>query len=369
MSERRQDPIQSIFIVALIAGIGYLLYLLAPILTPFLVSALLAYMADPIVDRLEKWRLPRTVAVLVVFLVIVLLVLLVVLVLFPIFQRQVIGFVPKIPGYIDWFQNHAIPWIQQRLGQELPALNTDILKQQLMKHWQELGNWAGVVITQVSQSGIRLLGWLLGLALIPIVTFYLLRDWDIIVQRVVLLIPPKHRAGVKRFALETDDVLASFFRGQLLVMLALAIIYSLGLSILGLDLALPIGIAAGFISFVPYLGFIVGLITATIAVLFQFQDSTMLLWVLVIFLSGQLIESFVLTPRLLGARIGLHPVAVIFAAMAGGQLFGFFGVLLALPVAAVLKVFLRQVLQHYRHDKKPRNRKKRLRNRPSRQRV
>lgn len=351
MPDNRSESLRYLFITALVAVVAYFVYLLSPILTPFLISALLAYMADPVVDRLEQWRVPRTLAVVIVFILIALIVLVVVLVLFPIFQRQILGFVPKIPGYVDWIEKTAAPWLQQQFGQDMPKLDVAAIKEQLMKHWQQLGNWAGIVLAKIMKSGALLLGWLLSLALIPIVTFYLLRDWDIVVDRIYHLFSPKLQPRVKQFAQETDEVLASFFRGQLLVMLALSLLYSVGLSILGLDLATPIGVMAGMVSFVPYLGFIIGLLSAGAAALMQFQDPTILLWVLVVFMVGQLLESFVLTPRLVGDRIGLHPVAVIFSVMAGGQLFGFFGILLALPVAAVLNVLFRQLLQHY--QKKP----------------
>jgi len=360
-SDKRSESLHYLFITALVIAGATLVYLLSPILTPFLISALLAYMADPVVDRLEQWRVPRTLAVVIVFILLVLILLLVLLVLFPIFQRQILGFVPKIPGYVDWVEGNAVPWLQQQFGQDVPSLNVASIKEQLMKHWQQLGNWGGIVLANIMKSGALLLGWLLSLALIPIITFYLLRDWDIVVDRLYRLFSPEQQPRIKQFARETDEVLASFFRGQLLVMLALSLLYSVGLSILGLDLAMPIGVLAGMVSFVPYLGFIVGLLAAGAAALMQFQDSTILLWVVVVFMIGQLLESFVLTPRLVGDRIGLHPVAVIFSVMAGGQLFGFLGILLALPVAAVLNVLFRHLLQHYQRKPGPKRRPRKTR--------
>jgi predicted PurR-regulated permease PerM len=175
------------------------------------------------------------------------------------------------------------------------------------------------------------------------VAFYLLRDWNDMAARVHGLFPRPVQPRVAQLARESDEVLGAFLRGQLLVMLALAIIYSAGLWILGLDLALPIGLVAGFVSFVPYLGFIVGLAAASVAAIFQFQDAWMLMWVGAVFGFGQILEGTLITPKLVGDRIGLHPVAVIFAVLAGGQLFGFFGVLLALPAAAVMVVWLRHL--------------------------
>ncbi|MBI4005194.1 MAG: AI-2E family transporter, partial [Gammaproteobacteria bacterium] len=202
-------------------------------------------------------------------------------------------------------------------------------------------------ITKITQSGQVLLGWLAYLLLIPVVTFYLLRDWDILVNKIHELIPSQYSQLVTRLARDCDDVLAEFLRGQLLVMLGQGIIYSIGLWLAGLEVALLIGMLAGLVSFVPYLGFIVGISAAAIAALVQFNDVIHLVYVILVFGIGQMIEGMVLSPWLVGDRIGLHPVAVIFAVMAGGQLFGFFGVLLALPVAAVIVVLLRHLRSHY----------------------
>ena len=344
--------LRSLLIFALVIAGGYGLYLLSPILTPFLISALLAYIGDPVVDRLEARRLPRTLAVLVVFLLFALVFLLMFLFLIPLLHRQVLVIVPKIPGYLDWLQINLLPWLQKLSGTDLPTLNLDTLKEQLTQHWQQLGGWVGGLFTWITQEGLRLIWLVASLALIPVVTFYLLRDWDVLVQRLDQLLPSRQRPRIRAMVRETDEVLSSFLRGQLLVMLALGVIYSVGLSLIGLDMAMPIGILAGLVSFVPYLGLIIGILAAGIAALLQFQDPTVLIWVAVVFLTGQLLESFLLTPRLVGDRIGLHPVAVIFAVLAGGQLFGFFGILLALPVAAVLMVLLRHLMKQQRPPKR-----------------
>jgi predicted PurR-regulated permease PerM len=191
------------------------------------------------------------------------------------------------------------------------------------------------------------LNWLINLLLIPVVTFYLLRDWDILVARIQGLLPRRIEPVVVNLVKESNEVLGAFLRGQFLVMLALGTIYSLGLTVIGLDFALLIGMLAGLLSFIPYLGFIVGVISAGIASLLQFYDLIHLLLVIVVFGIGQLIESMLLTPKLVGDCIGLHPVAVIFAVLAGGHLFGFFGILLALPAAAVIMVLLRHTHDEY----------------------
>lgn len=327
---------------------GWLIYLLAPILTPFMVAATLAYIGDPLVDRLEARKLPRTAAVMVVFVGFSLLGLLLIVTLVPLLERQVVVFVNKLPGYIAWFQQTALPWVGAKLGMDGLALDLGSLETSIREHWQSAGGVAASVLASVTRSGLALVGWLVNLVLIPVVTFYLLRDWDILVGRIRELLPRRSEAVICRLAGESDEVLGAFFRGQLLVMLALAVIYSTGLWIVGLDLALLIGLIAGVVSFVPYLGFIVGIVIAGIAAMMQFHDMSYLLYVAIVFGVGQAAEGMLLTPMLVGDRIGLHPVAVIFAVLAGGQLFGFLGVLLALPVAAVVVVILRYVHKRYK---------------------
>ncbi len=322
---------------------GALLYVLAPVLTPFLIAALLAYMFNPLVTRLEGWRVPRALTVLLLFVLLASLLTLLVLWLVPRVQLEISSFAGKLPGYLDALQYRLLPWLQSLLGEQAGLFDFNVLKQQFLDHWREVGTAAGEVLGTLTRSGMRVAGWLVNLVLVPVVAFYLLRDWNGIVTRVHGLFPPALQPRVARLARETDAVLGAFLRGQLLVMLALAFIYSTGLWLIGLDLALPIGLVAGLVSFVPYLGFIVGLAAASVAAVFQFQDAWMLVWVLAVFGAGQALDGMLITPTLVGERIGLHPVAVIFAVLAGGQLFGFFGVLLALPVAAVMLVWLRHL--------------------------
>jgi predicted PurR-regulated permease PerM len=344
--------------LALIALGGWLVYLLAPVLTPFLVSGLLAYLGNPAVNRLERWHLPRVLAVALVFLLFVVIVVALLFFLIPALQKQVIAFTAKVPTYVDWLQRTGIPQLQALLGVDL-GIDMPSLRERLIEHWRELSSWVSMFFVYLTHSGLSVIGWLANLLLIPVVVFYLLLDWDELPARALTLVPRRNRPWVAGLARETDAVLGSFLRGQLLVMAALATVYSVGLTLVGLDLALPIGVFAGLVSFVPYLGFISGLLSAGVAGYLQFHDGLSLLWVAGVFLTGQVLESLWLTPRLVGDRIGLHPVAVIFAVMAGGQLFGFTGVLLALPAAAVLKVWLRHAHEFYMGEGGNRNGKKR----------
>ncbi|MGD8345761.1 MAG: AI-2E family transporter, partial [Lysobacterales bacterium] len=343
------------FVLALILVLGWLLYRLAPVITPFAVSAGIAYLGDPLVDRLEKakffkWPVSRTVSVLIVFLLMTAVFSLILLILVPLLAEQVRHMVQRIPEIAEWLLSTALPWLQQRLGLEDVSFETANLVQTVKEYGRETGAALLSVLGTVSRGGQAAMNWVMNLVLIPVVTFYLLRDWDRLVDGIRHLVPRSVEPTVSRVAGEIDEVLGAFIRGQLLVMTALGTIYALGLWAIGLDLAFIIGIGAGLLSIVPYLGTLLGVVAAVLAALFQFQDVLHVVLVLAVFGVGQALEGMVLTPLLVGDRIGLHPVAVIFAVLAGGQLFGFLGVLLALPAAAALNVMVRHLNEHYRES-------------------
>ena len=342
------SDVHRLWLLTSVALAGWLVYLLSPILTPFVVSALLAYLGDPLVDRLEAHRLKRTPAVVVVFTALFVVLVLLALLLVPRLEAQISQLVAKLPAYFDWLRAHLLPRLQALLPGEVVTLDLDTLQKAVGKHWREAGGLLAGAWSSVSGSGLALLGWLANLVLIPVITFYLLRDWDHLVAGVDALLPRRSAPVWRQLARESNDVLGAFMRGQLLVMFALGVIYTTGLWIVGLDLALLIGMLAGLVSFVPYLGLIVGVLVAGLASVLQTQGVGDLPWVALVFVVGQLLEGMVLTPRLVGERIGLHPVAVIFAVMAGGQLYGFFGILLALPAAAVVMVLIRHLVGRYR---------------------
>lgn len=329
---------------------GWLIYLLSPVLTPFAVAALLAYLGDPIADRLERVGLGRSAAVITVFTALVVVFVLVVLLLVPLLEQQVARLIELVPQLLTWVESTAAPWLRARLNFGGDLLDPQRVTEMLREHWREAGGVAATLLGSLSRSGMVVVGWITNLVLIPVVTFYLLRDWDVLVARIRELLPRRLEPTVSRLAAESNDVLGGFLRGQFSVMLSLGIVYASGLWLIGLDLALLIGMVAGLISFVPYLGTIVGVVAACIAALMQFQDVLHLVLVLAVFGAGQMLEGMVLTPWLVGDRIGLHPVAVIFAVLAGGQLFGLLGVLLALPVASVLMVLLRHVHEIYKES-------------------
>jgi predicted PurR-regulated permease PerM len=345
---------QKWLLLAVTLTVGFLLYLLAPVLTPFLAAALLAYLGDPLVDRMEAKGLPRTAAVAVMFVVFLSVMAVLVLLVVPALQQQLMTLASALPVYIEWAQENLAPWLSQTFGIDVSLLDWSALKSAVktaaQQHWSQVGGAAGGLMSWLSSSGMAVVAALANLVLIPVVTFYLLRDWDHLVLRFRGLLPRKWEATAVQLATDSDTVLGSFLRGQLLVMLALGTVYSLGLWWVGLELALIIGVVAGLVSFVPYLGFIIGILLAGIAAIMQFHEVYYLLLVALVFGVGQALEGMLLTPLLVGDKIGLHPVAVIFAVMAGGQLFGFMGVMLALPAAAVIMVLLRYLHQQYQQS-------------------
>jgi len=331
-----------------IALTGWLFYLLAPILTPFIAAALLAYIGDPLADRLQKIKLPRTIAVAVVFILTFLAIALLVLLVVPLVKMQVSALMDALPGIIVEVEQVWLPRVSEWLG--VPAGEDVGFAAFIARYSDMAGSWGSSLFLSLTRSGGALAAAVISLFLIPILTFYMLRDWDFIVGHLGALVPSAQRETIFRLARETDDILGAFLRGQVLVMLALGIIYSMGLALVGLKFALAIGVVAGLVSFVPYLGFVIGIGLASLTVATEPEPLWMLVGVVATFSIGQLIEGSLLTPRLVGDRIGLHPVIVIFAVVAGGQLFGFFGILLALPAAAVLSVLVRFAYNRYLAD-------------------
>lgn len=338
---------QKWLVLAGLASAGWLIYLLSPILMPFALAALLAYLGDPLADRIEARGHSRTRAVVGVFAAMILATALLVLLVVPLLESQIEGLIDNLPNYATWFNQKLVPWLRQHFGIQRRMLDLNQLTAMLSQHWQQAGGMAATVLQSLSHSGMAVIHWLMNLLLVPVVAFYLLRDWDHLVRHVHQLLPRRVAETAGRLAAEADEVLGAFLRGQFLVMLAMGFYYSIALWIVGLDVALLVGMMAGLVGFIPYMGAIVGIGAGCLAALVQFQDAGPLLPVLAVFGIGHLLEGTVLTPRLVGNKIGLHPVAVIFSALAGGQLFGFLGVLLALPVASVVMVLLRHAHDLY----------------------
>ncbi|MBX9810724.1 MAG: AI-2E family transporter [Burkholderiales bacterium] len=344
MEPSRSDELYYLWWLALAGAGGLLLYLLGPILTPFLLAAILAYICSPLVARMEKRRVGRTLATALVLLMLLAAFILMLLILLPLLVKQVRAMAEQAPLYIDWLKNLAGPWFERLFGIQLEV---GLIRDWLADHMTEIQGLAAKLLPSLKSGGLALVAFLVNLVLVPVVLFYFLRDWDKLAARIDEMIPRRWHDQIVAILREIDQVLGQFLRGQLLVMLLMGVFYALGLWFAGLDYALSVGMAAGLVTFVPYLGFIVGVSLATLTGLLQFHELTPLVWVWAVFGVGNLIESYMLVPWLVGERIGLHPVAVIFALLAFGQLFGFFGVLLALPASAALLVWLRHVRNKY----------------------
>jgi predicted PurR-regulated permease PerM len=326
-----------------------LLRALGPVLTPFLVAAVLAYALTPLVDRLDQLgdgRMPRLLAVVVVELLFILAVLCVVLLIVPVLAKEVPLMREQIPQLFDRLHATISPWLAQ-FGLRI-SLDLASLRQQLVEYLQS--NWGdsfGSVWSSLKIGGSVALALVGNAVLVPVALFYLLLDWKDLVRRVLQLVPPRARPGVDSFTSEADQVLGQYLRGQILVMVTMAVFYSTGLALFGLELALPIGVFTGLAMFVPYVGFGIGLLLALLAGLLEFASAKAFVMVGAVYGLGQLLEGLYLTPRLVGERIGLHPLAVIFALLAFGQLLGFVGVLIALPASAVLLVAIRRMRTGY----------------------
>jgi predicted PurR-regulated permease PerM len=332
--------------LALAGAMALLLWLLAPVLMPFVLAAVLAYALHPLVEKLAVRRVPRWLGAGVAVATLMLLALGVVLLIVPVITKQVPLLKEQVPLLLERMNDTLVP-LAARFGLDVAVDVEQVrvwLRGLVSGHEQELLQG---VLASLRIGGSAFAAVLGNLVLTPMVAYYLLLDWAGLVQRFKALIPPRWRDATDSFLHETDEVLGQYLHGQLLVMAALALFYTVGLALVGLKLALPIGVFTGLAVFVPYLGFGLGLILALLAALLQFQSITGVLAVAGVYAVGQVAESLYLTPRLLGERIGLHPIAVIFALMAFGHLFGFVGVLIALPVSAVLLVALRRAKGAY----------------------
>lgn len=342
MADKRDNTLPDYRIILGVGLLLLLIYLLLPIMGPFLAAAIFAYICNPFVDRLSeirlgRWNLGRTAATLIVMMFLVLIIAILLLVVVPMLQKELGMVIDKVPRYVDNVRSITDPWLLEHFG---VTLNIDSLqvKEMFVSNWRSLTNSASKLLVVISTHGKAFINWVINLLLIPVVLFYLLRDWPSMLNRISRLIPRGRYVTVIGISKEIDDVLAQFLRGQLSVMVLMGIFYAVCLSLAGLELAIPIGLIAGLVGFVPYLGPATGILLALFAAILQFNHFSDLIPIALIFAVGQAIESMILTPWLVGDRIGLHPVIVIFALLAGGELFGFSGLLLALPVSAAIAV-------------------------------
>ena len=325
------------------------LYLVRVVLLPFIAGIAIAYFLDPLLDRLEKLGLSRLIATIMLTITFFVLIIALITLIVPLLQGQLVGFFQKLPAMTDT----AIQWLaplQRTLKEHIPTEQLDELSQLSKSFGGQAVKWVISLAKGVFEGGIAIFNFISLIVITPIVSFYLLRDWDIIVAKVDGWLPRDHANTIRQVAVDIDLTIAGFVRGQFTVGLLLAALYGIGLTVIGLDFGLLIGIVTGLISFIPYFGMFIGLFTATTIAFFQFGDLSSFILVLVVFGLGQIIESIFLTPKLVGSSVGLHSVWVIFALMVGGALFGFIGVLLAVPVAATIGVLARFFLNQYKES-------------------
>jgi predicted PurR-regulated permease PerM len=336
---------QTLVWIALIGAIGVLLWLLAPVLTPFLLAAILGYILNPGVDRLAKHRVPRWLGASLMLLLLLGFVTFLVVIIVPVLQKEFLQAQEKLPDLLARMQIGLAPRLSSWFGVDV-EFNAQVVRDFIAEHFA-IESVAKSALAYLRIGGAAALSWAATTFLALIVLFYLLIDWHTVWSRLDGLIPRGLHARMATMAGEIDQVLSKFLRGQLLVMLVLAVYYSAALAIARFEIALPVGILTGLLVFIPYAGFATGLVLALLAALLQFGNLYGFVAVAVIYGVGQVLETVILVPRLVGESIGLHPIAVIFALLAFGELFGFFGILLALPVSAVIVVALKHAQRRY----------------------
>ena len=341
-SEQRQSLLWLAIGILLVA----LFVLLGPVLAPFVAAAMIGYVLNPGVDWLTARRIPRTSAVMLIIIATFILIIALLLIVVPILRAEIPLLQQRLPSLLDKIDAILGPWLAQ-LGMKVQLDSAGVkqmLAEKLAAGSAELGP---AFLSSLKVGGMAVMGWIATIVLVPVVLFYLLLDWHAMLARLALMVPRRWISLVTSMAVEADSLLAQYLRGQLLVMLVLATYYSVALAIAGFDVALPVGLLTGLLVFIPYIGFGIGLLLAVVAAILQFDGLQGLIAIAIIYGCGQVIEGFYLTPRLVGERIGLHPLAVIFALLAFGQLFGFVGILLALPASAILSVIVKRLREHY----------------------
>ena len=348
-ARRQVTARQYLWVAGAVAVVSLARHFLGPAITPFLIGAIFAYLGTPLVGAMARRRVPRTLGTVLTVLLFGVAVFAILLVLVPLVQAEVGLAAKKLPDLFARFMAHVSPWVQQNLGLTL-ALDMATVRELVTEHAESAKDLSMHLLSGLKTGGAVVLSLIVNVALIPVVMFYVLRDWEMIWDRLFDLVPGRWRPKTREIAGEVDAVLAEFLRGQGMVMVSLALYYVIGLSIAGLQFALPIGILTGLLVFIPYVGFGTGFVLGMLAALLQWEGIGPFLAILAVYGVGQILENYVLLPWLIGDRIGLHPLAVIFALLAFGTLFGLAGVLLALPVSAALLVGLRHLRKAYRES-------------------
>lgn len=323
-----------------------LIVLFKAILTPFIAGFILAYLCNPIANKLEKFGMSRNGATITILLCVITLIVLAIVLIAPLIYKQVSEFVIKFPTYMHYFNEQLVPIIVSKMS-ELSLAENESLKLGIQEHIADFINWTGKFITGLVSGGFAIYDIISIIIITPVVTYYLVRDWTHLFRKIKNALPLKHKNTIDQQINKINVTLAGFFRGQGMVCLILGCYYAIGLSLLGLNFGLFVGFVTGVLTFIPYVGAMIGLIFSLLIAIFQFGFWQMPLIVISLFVVGQTAESYFLTPKLVGNKVGLHPVWIIFSLLAGANLFGFVGILLAVPIAALIGVFCRFLFEQY----------------------
>jgi len=340
-------PRQTIFWLITAVALVLLVWLLRGMLLPFILGMALAYVTHPIADRLERLRVPRWIATLLVLGLFVGIAVLAMVLVVPLIANQAVQLLQMLPQYLDLLRHRILPQVNHLVAQVGGPRDVADVQKAVTGYVGTASSWILGMLGQVWSGGVAIVDIVYVLLLTPLVAFYFLRDWDSMVAKLDTWFPRKHAGALRGLAREIDEILAGFIRGQATVCLIFAIYYSVALSLAGLEFGVIIGTAAGILTFIPYLGAIAGLLASVIVAFIQFTDHSRVAIVAGVYILGHLVEGNIVTPMLVGDRVKLHPVWIIFSLMAGGALFGFTGVILAVPVAAVIGVVVRFAIKQY----------------------
>lgn len=340
----------------LLSSFLYLLYALKSITIPIIIAVIIAYLLDPLIDKLETYKISRTNAIISLVLATVIFLILMLLLLVPAIEAEIRGLINKLPQYINTVKTTAIPFIERIASKLLPAgsfnIESLLSESEKMLKTVPLDIWKSTLTTISStlKSTFSLVVSIIGTMIIPLYLFYILKEFDEMKEKVITLIPPRNRDFLIKKFTEADEILSAFMRGQMIVCLILGGVYAIGLGMIGLDLAIVIGLLSGAAFIIPYIGSIMGFGTAAIFAYLQFHDLTHLIYVAILYGAAQVLEGILLTPKIVGDKVGLHPLAVIIAVITAGELFGFLGILLAVPGAAILKIFTLSAIESYKES-------------------
>lgn len=347
--ENKSESQRKFWFVAL-AIFVLVVWALKPMLLPFVLAAAIAYFLNPVVNFLSRSGFVRWFGTSLVLLGFALCVVLVLVLVVPLLESQIAALLKALPSYLESLRNYFQPLIVRWID-ALPPDTSDKLQAAAGDFAGSILSWAGGLLKSIVTSGFAIFDVVTFLLITPVVAFYLLRDWPKLTRSIDKLLPRQHYDMIKTEVNEIDRTLSGFVRGQALVCLGLGSFYAIGLTLAGLQYGASIGIVAGILSFIPYVGSTFGLVTSIALGLAQFDELWRVGVVLGVFVCGQILEGYVLTPKLVGDRVGLHPVWILFALFAGGSLMGFLGVLIAVPVAAIIGVLVRFALRHYKSSR------------------